>query len=164
MSADDNQNLQARLPGLDRGYDFVLPSYDWALRRFEAIDGRLQGVLSFMATVTLAGPVIGKALSAKADASSPWFIAALSVFAVSAIVGTILRMNGELRIVSLETIHETWVHADEDRFKLDSIHHAGAHLNANLVVIRRKANAAALLTGALAIEIILFSIWMMFDL
>ena len=38
MMTDDDSSY----PSIEDAYSFVAPSYDWMVRRFEAINGRLQ--------------------------------------------------------------------------------------------------------------------------
>ena len=48
------------MPGLDLAYGFVQPSYQWALARFEAGDGRLQTLHAVIAGVSLPVPAFAK--------------------------------------------------------------------------------------------------------
>lgn len=56
--------LKAKYPSVELAYPFVKDSYDVLLKRIDALDGKIQTVISLALTVTLAIPVITVGMSA----------------------------------------------------------------------------------------------------
>ena len=45
-------------PSLELGYQFVFHSYDWMLKRLEAVEDRIQRLLVYGTTITVGFPVV----------------------------------------------------------------------------------------------------------
>jgi hypothetical protein len=146
-------------PGVDVAFEFVLPSYGWALSRLEAIDGRLQALQAFSATVVVAAPVVARSLDAEIDFLSPWFLSAILAFVLIVAIGGVARVLGTVRIASPEQLYEGWLEYEPWEFKKNAVYWAGEHSRANTRVIRRKGIAAAALTAILIAEVGLLAVW-----
>lgn len=149
------------LPGLDRAFEFVLPSYQWALQRFEAIDARLQGVLTFAVTITLAGPVVGKLLVPNITGDSIWLAVALVTFGLAIVLGSAARVLGSVRLMSPTTLFNEWLEESEREFDENAVYWAGQHLDRNVKIIGRKALSATVVTVLVAIEGLGFVKWIL---
>ena len=45
-------DYEATWPSVNLAYEFVKPSYDWAIHRLNAVDSRIQTFLAFSSTLT----------------------------------------------------------------------------------------------------------------
>ena len=58
---ESKEQPETKWPGVNVAFEFVLPSYQWMLARFEAADTRIQTMTVFAATVMLGVPVLAPA-------------------------------------------------------------------------------------------------------
>ncbi len=137
---------------IDDAYGFVALSYDWMLRRFEAVNGRLQNAIAVTATVPiLAVPVI-KALIPEVEFwSPPWLAGALVVFLVGMVLSVWALHQGDLTLMNLQFVHDSDLGKQPPDFKKAMLKTAARHLKMNGSVVRRKAGAA----GAVLILLVL---------
>ena len=84
MSNDENK--QEQYPGVESAQAYILPSYEWMLTRIESADSRIQTLVAFVATTTLAVPTIGVSLRDGISLGSGWFLAALGAAIVVLLV------------------------------------------------------------------------------
>jgi hypothetical protein len=54
-------------PSLELAYEYVLPSYEWAMSRSDMLEQRLQDSITLITTVTLAVPVLATAIVKQID-------------------------------------------------------------------------------------------------
>ena len=47
-------DYEEQYPSVELAYDFVIPSYEWASMRVETIERCIEGLLTYITTVTLA--------------------------------------------------------------------------------------------------------------
>jgi hypothetical protein len=156
----EQQDNQERWPGVDRAYDFVLPSYQLLVARFEAADNRIQSVLTFAATVALGIPVFGKAVRPALSLESRWLWAALAIFAGIAIIGVAGRARGSLRLVNPGLLYEKWLDRSEWVFRKDMVFFAGQDFAANSDAIRRKGNCALVMASLFIVMAFMFLGWL----
>ena len=147
-------------PGVEFAYDFVVPSYDWALRRYEASNGRLQNVVALTLTVTTAVPILSRFVAPDADILSPLFLAAVSIAAMVVIGGALSVSLGELALASPARLFQEHLGAGRWEFKKNQIYWAGQHLEANIRQVNRKVRVAFALTVAFSAEIGLLIAWL----
>ena len=98
---------------LDLAYEFVRDSYDWMLRRMDAVERRIDSLLLFFATVTFAIPTATIAISGVREPLNGLdftalhnisAVAALACFPVATITGLIVRGKGKLRLIVLSRL------------------------------------------------------------
>ena len=93
MTDDDSS-----CPSIEDAYSFVAPSYDWMVRRFEAINGQLENSVALIATVPVLSNSIMNALVPAASIESWWLIGAIFVFVFGAAIGTLALYRGGLEL------------------------------------------------------------------
>jgi len=155
----EDLNPEQQWPGVDAAFDFVIPSYQWTITRFEAADSRIQTLQAFIATVTFGIPALAAAISKTVPFKSPWFIAALIVAALALASGIIARNSGALMICSPEVLYQKWLSRSAWNFKKDMLYFAGRHFDQNVKVINRKAHIALGMTLFFFLETTLFIGW-----
>ena len=159
MDNEESKQAENQWPSVGLAYDFAKSSYDWVQNRFDAANGRIEFLLTFASTVTVAAPVFIKALYTDIGFGSSWFKAAIIVFVLSAIVGIAGRMYGGLKLVSPQTLYDKWLSRSEWEFKKDTIYFAGQHFEYNASQVNKKANLAILMSVLLVAEIVFIVLW-----
>ena len=151
---------ETKWPSVDLAYAFVLPSYQMMSSRFEAADGRLSALLTFAASVNLGAPVFAKAVGGT-DVSfkAPWFIGAVSLFAVVVVVGLWGRVKGRITLPN-PMVHYTKNLKDSRwEFQKNAIYFAGKHFEQNERAVAFKGNTAIALTSILIVEMAMLIAW-----
>ena len=148
-----------RYPSVDLAYNFVKPSYDWMLNRFEAANSKIQGLLTFSATVTAAFPILAKAIFDNVDFSSLWFYGAIIAFIFLVVTGIVGRRMGSIVLVHPEVLYEKYLYYSHWRFQQTIIYWAGKHFNSNTKIIVKKAWCTDIMTIFLLGEIVCIAVW-----
>ena len=155
MTGDDHPEH----PSTEEAYGFVAQSYDWMLRRFEAVNGRLQNTVSILVTLPLLAIPLIEAAVDNVSFASGWFVGALSVFFAAAVVGMGAMYWSGLTLMDPKTIHENYLDLPPSDFKREMLRRAGKHFERNLFVVGRKADVALGLLAALVAGAALLVVW-----
>ena len=147
-------------PGLGPAQAFILPSYQWMLTRLEAADSRLQGLVTFTITVTLAFSAANRAIRPDISYDSGWFLAAMATAMVIVIAGLVARLYGVVTLADPEKVYDKWLRYSEWEFQTRALYFAGQHFKANRSLIRVKSAFLAILTALFAVELLMFLIWL----
>jgi hypothetical protein len=147
-------------PAVDRAYDFVLPSYQWLLTRFEAADTRLTTLINLATSLTLAVPLFAKAIRPEISFTSRWFLGGILLFVLAVVAGLVGRLRGELWLPHPTEIYNRNLRADEWTFKKNALYFAGEHFAHNAKQIDAKARSAVLVAVLLALEVLLLVRWL----
>jgi hypothetical protein len=126
----------ALFPGIELAYPLALESYQLAMTRFEAVNSRIQTILGFGMTFTIAVPTLLSALTIKMRAG--WLCAAICLFVLAAAVGVIGQLKGRLMMITPKILYEYWLQLPAVEFKKNLIFSAGQHLERNAKLIARK--------------------------
>jgi hypothetical protein len=145
-------------PSVTLAYDFVLPSYQWLLARYEAADTRLTSLLTTAMAMTAAGPVIGRAIHPSMTVNG-WFWTALIAFASTMSVGLWGRLGGAVILPDPTTLYNESLAESPWEFQRRAIFFAGRHFQKNARAIERKHLAAVLVTIGLGLQAACFGIW-----
>ncbi|MGE0450784.1 MAG: hypothetical protein AB7Q29_14520 [Vicinamibacterales bacterium] len=151
---------EKRWPGVAQAYDFVAPSYQQAVTRFEAADARLGLVLDRISTLTLAAPVFAKALRPEIAFGSYPFIVAMACAVAGAAIAITGRFTGRLTLVDPTILYEKALHLSEWEFKKNQVFFAGENFRANRLAIERKHELAIRASVALVLEVTAFVFWL----
>ena len=157
--ADDDLRPEDQWPGVYQAYDFVVASYDWPMRRLNAVEGRIQTLMMFSVSLGMTGPVLVASLMEKVSFGSVWFVAALAVALANLVVGMVARTSGGIKLMSLQTVCEDWLHHSEWEFKQLSVYWAGRHFEHNTNVVNKKGRVVLWMTGAFLAEAALMLAW-----
>lgn len=150
---------QPRQPaGIDLAYDFVLPSYQWALQRWEALDSRLHTLLAFATGLTVAGPTLAAVVNETVILTRPFWLA-LAVFGVLAFVGLFTRTLGTLVIIDPKILAAEWTGLSGQDFKLHMLDVAGEHAAYNQRRVNLKGHLVTAMTVLFLIEAALLTWW-----
>ena len=126
---------KATYPGVENAYPLAVSSYDVALRRLDAMDGRLQTILAFIVATSAAVPSLA---AGRIQFRSGYFYIAAICFALAVIGGTLARLLGRIRVLVPRHAFNHWLHKPDWEFKMDFINHAANDFEHNSTIIRRK--------------------------
>jgi len=152
-------NEGSQYPSVELAYEFVKPSYDWLQNRLDAVNSRIEFLLTFVSSVTVAAPIFVRALFSDIGFGSLWFKAAVVVFVLSAIVGIIGRIYSGLKLISPQKLYDEWLSWSEWEFKKNVLYWAGQHFKYNASLVNRKANFAIVMSLLLVAEIVFIVLW-----
>jgi hypothetical protein len=156
MTENERQDEKAS-SSIDVAYPLAISSYDMAAKRFDAMDTKLNTVITFAVTVTLAVPAIASAKGI--GFRSVWFVIAVCAFLAGVAVVTYGRVAAELILLNPKTLYEHYLDSDELEFKRDMIYWAGENFVHNTNVINRNARLAALASILFALEAVAVGAW-----
>jgi hypothetical protein len=159
LSMTDEQGGR-QYPGVEPAQAFILPSYQWAVTRLEAIDSRIQALVTACITVTLAIPAIRGAVHPAADFHSWWFVSAVIAAALTLVAGMVARSWGALSVLAPDLLYDKWLAYREWEFKKNALYWAGRHFLDNLSVINRKARVVTVMTVLLLTEAACLLVWL----
>lgn len=138
--SDDLESPEKKWPSVNLAYQFALESYEIARKRLDEADDRLESMITFIGTVTIAVPTVAVALSkvSKPDFQSLLFGVGIIAWITAIVLGVCGRATGHLEIVSPLKLHSKWLHYSEWEFKQNMIYEAGQAFEKNRTVINKK--------------------------
>ena len=132
-----NQVCEDQFPSVSLAYEIALNSYDVLIKRIDSIDGRLQTVLAFFASSTVA--VLGVVAGRRLAFHSKWFYAAVGLMMLAVILTTVARLDGAVKVLDPSKLDtDEWLAKSEWEFKNLIIQAAGRAFITNNRLITRK--------------------------
>ena len=122
-------------PAVQWAYDFVLPSYNWALQRFDAVQGRIQATVTV--SIALMGAIPAFAETPR-DFSSHYFVLALAYFVVLLGYTIYARISGSVTLIHPGELYNNFLDLEEWDFKQSMIFYAAENYEANRDGVKRK--------------------------
>jgi hypothetical protein len=160
MEKKTNENEdEAQFPSVELAYEFVKPSYDWMLSRLEAINTKIQGLLTFATTLTVAMPIFAKAIFDDVDYNSWWFYGAIIGYVLLTVIGIWGIRKGNIRLVHPKNLYDKWLDKSPWEFKKDTIYFAGEDFEDNKKIIEGKSLCRDIMTILLLVEIFSIIVW-----
>lgn len=156
--SDEERRHQA----VEAAYDFVIPSYQMLISRFESADTRLTALLTLASSLTVGAPLLAKAANEHISFSSPFFRASVVLFLIGVVLGVIGRVRGSLTLPDPMVFHNTSLHEPVWKFKTNAVYFAGLAFDANTEAVRCKSTLAMSVTIALLLEILTLVAWFVF--
>ena len=130
-------------------YELSMKSYDLAERRFEAMNGRIQGLMSLAIALLVTVPVLAEALDF--DLHFLWHGLAGVVLLVAMVLGFRILLTRKLDAVSPRDLYKNFRHFPREQYMGEMILHAGESLEINGETIRYKRQGAASMSILLAL-------------
>ena len=141
-------------------YDIAVESYALAERRRDAVHQRIDTLLSFVTTVTVAALVVVVSVFENPDLRSPLLWAAGAVYLLLVLCALIAKSVGALRQISPKLLYEQWLHLDEHEFRRRMIYAAGEYADEARKVTIRKSTVATGMAALFVAEGALFLAWL----
>jgi hypothetical protein len=148
---------EREFPSVELAYPIALGSYETALKRLDAVDTKLNTLLTFAVTVSLAVPVL--ASTKNLSFRSIWFIAAAIAFALGVGVITFARLKGSLWLIDPRVIYDSYLDLDQWNFKRHTIDWAGDNWRHNQRLINRNGMLASVAAILFALEAVAVGAW-----
>lgn len=161
MTSDEQPTDSTSYPGVYTAFELITPSYQLAMQRLDAADGRLQALQAFSGTLTVGATVLGGSLVEGIDFQSAWFVLALASFITLFTIGIVATVHGTVYLISPEKLFAGWLHRDEWTFKKDLLKFAGDDFEKIRAVVKRKGIAATVMATLLLGEILLLVAWVL---
>jgi hypothetical protein len=146
-------------PAVATAYDFVVPSYQMLMSRFEAADTRLTSLLTLASSLTLGAPILARAVNKDISFVSPFFLIAVLWFVIGSLLGVFGRISGRITLPNPMVFHQTALHESVWTFKKNAVYFAGLAFQANANAIERKGKIALGVTVTLLFEIMCLVVW-----
>lgn len=154
----DPVQLKQDFPSISLAYPLAVAAYDLALKRYEAVDSRIQTIITLTATLTMAVP--GIAWNKGVPFHNLWFYLALASFVITLVSSVYVRLSGHLQIPSLPVLYsKEWLALDELVFMQQFIAHAATAQTTNVNLIERKHRACLWFSFLFGLEIIFLVLW-----
>jgi hypothetical protein len=152
--------LNEAFPGVATAYDFVLPSYHWAIARFEAADSRIQTLQTVILAVSTGIPALMKSTGGQQSFTSGWLILALAVAIGGVVLGAVGRLRGRLVLVDPGMLNSRqWLSKPEWTFKRDMLFFAAKHFDRNVATVARKGSVVVWMVALFLVEMVFMSVW-----
>ena len=148
----ENKEETNKYPAIDLAFPFARDSYEWAAKRFDAMDSRIQTILGLGMSLTLAAPVAFSAL--KLSPRWNWLVAAACFFVLALATGIYARLKGGLTILTPKMFYQKWLHLSELEFKKNLIYFAGEHLDKNCNLLLAKDRLVIAVTVIFFLEVV----------
>lgn len=144
---------------VELAYGIALSSYVSAREQWESVHRRLDTLLSFVTTVTIAAPVAAEAVLDEPDFSSLLIVSAGAVYLLIVLIALIARSFGAIQQISPRELHANWLQYTEEEFREGIIDWSGDHNDHAQVLIDRKNLAANVMALLFAAESLLVIAW-----
>lgn len=141
-------------------YDIAVESYALAERRRDAVHQRIDTLLSFVTTVTVAALVVVVSVFENPDLRSPLLWAAGAVYLLLVLCALIAKSVGALRQISPKLLYEQWLHLDEHEFRRRVIYAAGEYADEARRTTLWKTRAETAMAVLFVTEGTLFLAWL----
>ena len=92
---------EEKYPSVGLAYDIALKSYDWSIQRLNAVDDRIDKLLTWISSITL-GVVafVGTKGPVNAFRCNAFFLLSMIIFAITVCFGLYTRHQGSLKLIS----------------------------------------------------------------
>ena len=151
------EELETKYPGVEYAYPIAVASYDLALRRLDAIDGRLQTIMAFIVAVSAVVPSV--AVPRGIHFRSCAFYAALGVFVVTLTIGTVARLYGKIKVFTPKKAFNHWLHKGQWTFKRDFISVAADDFESNNWLIKFKWWCMVVVSLLFFVQAVCLTVW-----
>ncbi len=159
--SEEHENLERPFPSVGLAYDLAVRSDDLSVERADAMNSKIQSLISLSCALTFAIPVAARSL--KLDLSSHWFTAIVVIFGLTVVVGFVGRFfirKGDIKCVDPGKLHEDWLHLSEGEFKKHFTEYAGWRFKQNNRLITARWRCAIAMSFLLSLEVLFMALWM----
>jgi len=146
-------------PAVETVYPLAIAAYDTAMKRFDAVDSKLNTLITFAVTVSLAVPVL--ASTKNLSFRSYWLVAAVLFFVFGVGSATFARLKGKLILLDPKVLYDSYLDLDEWGFKRHTIYWAGENWRHNQGLINRNGALAAIAATLFALEAVAVGAWVL---
>lgn len=158
MDESEVKNDEREFPGVEFAYPLALSTYETMQKRMDAVENRLQTLIGFATTISLA---LIAAVSGKGFDFHSWlFYAAIALYAAGVGVGYCARLWGSLQLFDPSKAYRKSLGWPEWEFKKNAIFLAGQAFTANRRVINIKGWLTAAAATLFLSEAVCLAVWL----
>ena len=158
MEREENDK-ESKYPSVDLAYEFAKSSYDWMLNRIEAMNSKLQGLLTLATAVTAAMTILAKSIFDNVDFQSALFRGAIAAYILLVFIGTFGLCKGGVKLVHPKNLYEKWLSNSTWEFKKDTIYFSGQDFEDNNKIIEAKSRLRDAMNIPLLAELLMIICW-----
>lgn len=154
--------LEQDRPAVRLAYEFICPSYDWAISRWDAMHGRVVQLLTYAAALMVGAPAIARAVSPSSIGNRNFLIGAGIAFLILTIIGLTTLRIGKLQVLDLRAIYtdSDWIDSPEAEFKTDLLDMVSLDFKENLDEVDRKAIGEFSIIVLLGLQVVFLVLWL----
>ena len=161
---DPLDNDPREYPSLDLAYEYIIPLHDWAMRRLESAERRIDNLITFVIAFT-------SAFGAGVIAIMGLFKIVPNLFQTYAVVGAIIlfiltlgigiytRQMGSVPLFDLKDLHSKRITEPPEQFRKSALYSAGNNIAAITSLVEKKTKFANVMLLLFLIEVIGAAIW-----
>ncbi len=151
-------------PSIDDAYKLAMEFYAFAIQRADALDARIQSVMSFSSAVTFALPLAIHNLSLDINSNWTLVLAALILIELGVyLAGRFFVGWGKLEVLSPLKIYNQHLRKAPAEFKKDMIYYAGQSWDENnRKILTPRWRLTVTLSLVLATKVLLFFAWVFY--
>ncbi len=159
MGDENIEELEKEFPSVELAYPLAVASYESASKRLDSVDGRLQTILAFIVTVSVAIPSIASGRGIPFQ--SYWFYASFFFFVSGIGVGIWARLYGNVRLITPTNLFQDWLRDSKWQFQKDMIYHAGQDFDANMKLVNQKWRCSVAVTLLFVLQAVCQTVWVL---
>jgi hypothetical protein len=153
----NEKELKKNFPSLDLAYEIAIDSYELLIKRIDALDSRLQNMLTFSITLLVAVPTVAKLR--EINFNSCCFVLGISYLIFSIVVAFYARLMGNIKVLKVKKIYENNLHLNESQFKHDIICWAQFDQEANIGLLKKMWELSVVSIILFALGLGLLALW-----
>ena len=153
------KSLESLYPSVGLAYEFVKSSYGWMLNRIEAINSKIQGLLTLATAITAAMPILAKAMFDNVDFQSVWFYGTIATYILLVVIGTFGLSMGRVRLVHPKRLYEKCLSDSTWEFMKNTIYFGGQDFEDNKKIIEVKSCLRNIMNILLLGELLMVIFW-----
>lgn len=147
------------LRSVEEVYPLAIAAYDTAIKRFDALDSKLNTLVTFAVSISLVVPVI--AHNSSQSFRSIWFAVAALAFVAGIAVATFARLKGALNLLDPKVMYDSYLDCEPWDFKRRAIYWSGENFRHNQDLINRNGALAAVAAILFALEAVSIGAWVL---
>jgi hypothetical protein len=156
---EDEEGVKKNFPSLELAYPIAIASYETMMKRFDAMDGRIQTMTAFAVTASLALPTLGKSWAL--SFSSPWFITGISLLIFAIGISVYTRLTGQIRVLDPANLLADSLYRSQTEFRYLAIKYAASSFRSNKKLLDRKWFLSVITMAIFAAAIIALFLWLL---
>ncbi len=152
-------NVEVKFPSINLLYDIAISTYELSLKRYDAIENRIQSILVIVLQTTLLFISIGIGL--KIQLVSPWILLGVVYGIIAVGIGIYSKTFGEIKYLTTKKyeVIETFAKKSEFDFKNQIIQDSYKHFNENKRLIDQKHDLLIGILLSFSLEILSLLFW-----
>lgn len=115
--------LEKNYPSIELAYPIAVSAYESMIKRFDAVDAKIQNMMSFAIALFIVIPTIGNQRQLSFNAG--WFIISILFLTASVLISLVARFTGKVILLSPTNLYQEWIGLEQITFKKDFIYVSG---------------------------------------